>query len=168
VEPLPQPTAVNDVDQLTAYIAQLASGKHIGIVPEIPFWNNGDNFLVALNGNDLSAAKFCELASIAGARLLYVRAKNFDTASDPDLDIGKLGRLSPGREAHTQLAALYRDAERFNGRIRELELAFVANCVLHSWSVAAGWYDNLLERAAMLPDDDLDTEFPSATDWGSA
>jgi hypothetical protein len=50
------------------------------------------------------------------------------------------------------LAGLRRDALRCNGRIRQLELAFVVEGVLHTWTVAADWYDHLAERASALPD----------------
>jgi hypothetical protein len=158
VSSFPRPSTTTDVGQLTAHITQLARGKNMGIVPEIPTRNSGDTFLVALDDSALSAADFCNLASIAGARLLYVRAASFDADSDHDLDIGGLGWMDAGREANAERAALYRDAVRFNGCTSEVVLAFITDSVLHCWSMAADWYNDLLERAAMLPDEALDAE----------
>lgn len=158
MDSFPRPSTVTDVGQLAAHITQLARGKNLGIVPEIPTRNGEDTLLVALDDSALSAADFCDLASIAGARLLYVRAASFDADSDRDLDIGGLAGKDAGPAANAERAALYRDAVRFNGCAREVELAFIAGSVLHCWSMAAGWYNDLLERAALLPDEELGAE----------
>lgn len=82
-----QTAASTDIDQLATRIRQLASGKQLGVVPGIPSRNCGLDLVVLLNDGHLSAANFCELAAIAGTRLLYIEAKNFDAASDSALGI---------------------------------------------------------------------------------
>jgi hypothetical protein len=159
MEPARQPAAAIDVDQLAAQVTQLASSQQLVVVPATPLPKSCLGHLVLLNNNDLSATDFCQLASAAGARLLYVQAEGFDAGTDPDLDVEAHDHSEPHGAAGAQLAELRRDAERFNGRIRQLELAFAVGCVLHCWAVAADWYDSLVDRAAELcPCDDLEAE----------
>ena len=148
-----------DVDQLAVQITQLAASRRLAIVPAMPLANRGSGCLVLLDNDDLSAPEFCELASAANARLLYVQTEGFYAGTDPDLDLREQDRSDPDRAVSAQLAELRRDAERFNGRFHQLGLAFAAGGVLHCWTVTADWYDGLVDRAAeLLPCEDLETE----------
>ena len=150
--------AAIDVDQLAAQIQQLALDLHLIVVPAMPLRNpNGWGLLAPLD--DLSATDFCELASTAGAKLLYVSAEGCDAESEPELDAEEHGRSEPDETVHAQLAVLRRDAERFNGLIGQIAMAFVVEGVLHWWNVAADWYENLVDRVAELfPEEDLEVE----------
>ncbi len=150
-EPARKHAGAGDLDLLTAQIPQLAAGHQLRIVPATPAGLSGSCHLVLLDQADLSAAEFCELAAAARARLLYVQADAFDAGSDNGLELWPRGGAEPWA-ADDALAGLRRDALRCNGRIRQLELAFAVEGVLHTWTVAADWYDHLTERATALPD----------------
>jgi hypothetical protein len=139
-----------DIDQLAAQVPQLASSQQLIVVPATPVSHKGWGYLVLLDHNDLSAAEFCALAASAGARLLYFQTEDFIASTDLDMILG--GSDQNGREASMcdELADFRRYVENFNGRIRQLELAFAIGCVLHCWAVAADWYVGLLDRAAEL------------------
>jgi len=139
-----------DLDQLAVQVTQIASSQQLAVVPAAPIPKSGLYHLVLLDNNHLSAADFCELAAIAGAALLYVQADAFDAKTDPDLDVGAGDNSESDRTAGDRLTELRRDAERFNGRICQLELAFVVGCVLHCWAVTADWHNSLVERVAEL------------------
>jgi hypothetical protein len=141
--------AAADLDQLAAQLQQLASGWNLRIVPATPVSTAGSCQLVLLGCEDLSAAEFCELAASAGMRLLYAQAESFDAGTDPDLNLWGQARDHQG-SARDLLADLHRDAQRYNGRVRQLELAFAVGCVLHCWAAAADWYTGLVDRAAAL------------------
>jgi hypothetical protein len=150
-----RPAADVDVDQLAAQVTQLASSQRLGLVPATPFPKSCSAHLVLLGNDDLSAADFCQLAANAGARLLYVQAEAFDAGSDLALTLGDYDQSEPARTQNAKLAELRHEAEHLNGRVRQLELAFAAKCVLHYWAVTADWYDSLVRRAAeLLPDDE--------------
>lgn len=140
---------VLDVDRLAARIAQLASDRQLTVVPATPLFAPGSVPLVLLGNNDMSAEDFCGLAAAAGVRLLYFQTKYFDAESEPELnvesdDAGKC--VTRG----VRQAELRSEAQRFNGRIHQLELAFMVGCTLHCWAVAAEWYGDLLDRAGVL------------------
>lgn len=141
--------AIN-VDLLAGQVREFASSLHLRVVPVTPVSTAGSCHLVLLGKDDLSAADFCELAASAGARLLYVQVEGFDAETDPNLSLSRQTHSPQEASASDPLAELHRDAMNFNGRIRQLELAFVVGCVLHCWAIAADWYDNLLDRAAAL------------------
>jgi hypothetical protein len=147
--PAQRPVAAADLDQLAAQLQQLASGWNLRIVPATPVSTAGSCQLVLLGCEDLSAAEFCELAASAGMRLLYAQAESFDAETDPDLNLLGQARDHQG-SARDLLADLHRDAQRYNGRVRQLELAFAVGCVLHCWAAAADWYTGLVDRAAAL------------------
>lgn len=151
-QPSRNPAAVAiDVDRLAGQVTQLASSQNLRVVPATPMSSAGSCQLVLLGSEELSAAEFCELAASAGARLLYVQAEIFDSRTDLDLAAWRQAGDHQG-PADDLLADLQRDAERFSGHIRQLELAFAAGCVLHCWAVAADWYSSLVDRAtALLP-----------------
>lgn len=139
-----------DIDQLAAQIAQLASSQQLIVVPVTPISQRGCGYLVLLDHNQLSAAEFCALAASAGARLLYVQTEDFNVRTDPSMIVG--GNEQAGHEPlfSDELADFRRYMEDFDGRIRQLELAFAVGCVLHCWAVAADWYVRLVDRAAEL------------------
>ncbi len=142
-----EPASHHDIDQLAEEVTQLAASRHLTIVPVTAISLSGSGHVVVLDSSDLSAAQFCDLATAAGARLLYVQAEAFTARAYPDPDVD--GHHDEVREA---LNGLCREAERFNGRIRELELAFSAGCVFHCWVAGADWYNSLVDRmAALLP-----------------
>jgi hypothetical protein len=145
-----RPAAAVDVDQLAAQVTQLASRQRLVLVPATPLPKACSGALVLLGNDDLSAADFCQLAASAGARLLYVQAEAFDAGSDPALTLGDYDQSESDRTQSAKLAELRHEAERLNGRVRQLELAFAAKFVLHYWAVAADWYDSLMRRAAEL------------------
>ncbi len=149
-----RPAAAIDVDRLAAEVTQLASSQRLVVVPATPVPRSCSGHLVLLDNNDLSAADFCQLAATAGASLLYVQAEAFDSQSDPALSFGEYDQGEPDRTVGAKVVGLRREAERFNGRVRQLELAFAAGCVLHSWAVAADWYQGLMSRVAeLLPEE---------------
>ena len=129
---------------------QFAASWHLHVVPVVPVATGASCHLVLLGEDELTAKEFCELAVTAGARLLYIRADTFDAGTDPDLDLERYSDGTRGAEARESLAELCRDAQYYNGRLHQLELAFVTGCVLHCWAVAAGWYGGLVDRAAAL------------------
>ena len=139
-----------DIDQLVAEIPQLASSQQLIVVPVTPISQRGWGYLVLLDHSHLGAAGFCALAASAGARLLYVQTEDFNVRTDPSVIVG--GSDHNGQEAamSDELADFRRYAENFNGRIRQLELAFAVGCVLHCWAVAPDWYLGLVDRAAEL------------------
>jgi hypothetical protein len=145
-----RPAADVDVDQLAAQVTQLASSQRLVLVPATPLPKSCSGHLVLLGNDDLSAADFCQLAANAGARLLYVQAEAFDAGSDLALMLGDYDQNGSDRRQSAKIAALRHEAESLNGRVRQLELAFAAKCVLHYWAVTADWYDSLLRRAAEL------------------
>ena len=120
------------------------------MVPAAPVSHKGWGYLVLLDDNHLSAAEFCALAASAGARLLYVQTEDFNVRTDVEMIVGG---SDPGRQEASMSDELFgfrRYMENFNGRIRQLELAFAIGCVLHCWAVAADWYVGLVDRAAEL------------------
>jgi hypothetical protein len=135
--PTPPPAAL-DLDE----VRQFASPGKLAVIPATPIPSSNAGHLVLLDSTDVSAAEFCELATRAGARLLYVQAAGFDAGTDLYLE--------PGPGTGAQLAELRREAERHNGRIRQLELGFSVGGILHSWAAVADWYDRLIGRAAAL------------------
>lgn len=144
-----KPAAVTDLDQFAAQLQQLAFSWNLRVVPVTPVSTAGSCQLVLLRSEDLSAADFCELAASAGARLLYAQGESFDAGTDLDLNLwGRAGDHQGS--ARDPLADLYRDALRYNGRVRQLELAFAVGCVLHCWAAAADWYTGLVDRVAAL------------------
>jgi hypothetical protein len=159
VESVQQPAATTDIDQLAAQVRQIASSLQLVVVPAMPLHSSGTGLVVLLDDDDMSAADFCALASAADAKLLYLRAESFDAENEQELDIEENDRTEPGEKARAQLADLRRDAERFNGRIGQLEVAFAIGGVLHYWAAAAEWYDNLMDRVAELfPGEGLEVE----------
>jgi hypothetical protein len=150
MEPVGVPSPVIDVDRLATEVRQWASSQQLVVVPATPVPGQGGGYLVLLDHRDLSATEFCELAACAGAKLLYLQAEWFDPGTDPDTAFVGYGRTGDSRPVTDQLVQFRRDMERFNGRIRQLELAFATESVLHCWAVAADWYLNLVDRAAEL------------------
>jgi hypothetical protein len=150
MESAPHEVPDMDVDQLAAEIAELATGQQLAIVPAAPVPRGCGGFLVLLDNDDLTAAQFCGLATAAGAKLLYMQTEYFDAETDLDTAVGQAYRNGHDDPAHSQLAEYRRDAAGFNGRARQLELAFAAGCVLHCWAVAADWYMVFLDRGARL------------------
>ncbi len=138
-----------DVDQLAARIVQLASDQQLAVVPATPLFVPGSVPLVLLGSNDMSAEDFCGLAAIAGARLLYFQPEYFDAESEPELNVER-GGLGKRATRSVRLAELRLEARRFNGRIHQLELAFMVGCAMHCWAVAAEWYGSLMDRAGVL------------------
>lgn len=138
-----------DVDRLAEQVRTLASSQNLWVVPATPVSVAGFWQLVLLGSDDLSAAEFCELAASSGARLLYVQIYPFDAGTDPDLGLWERTWSHQG-PADDRLAGLNRDAQAFNGRICQLELAFAVGCILHCWSIAADWHSKLVDRAAGL------------------
>jgi len=142
-----------DIDQLVDQVSQLASSQQLIVVPVTPVSQRGWGYLVLLDHNHLDAAEFCALAASAGARLLYVQTEDFNVRTDPGLIVGgsehgdHSGVVPSGGD---ELADFRRYMENFNGRIRQLELAFAVGGVLHCWSVAADWYVRLVDRAGEL------------------
>lgn len=153
-----------DVDQLAIHVNQLASELHLVVIPAMPLRNpNGWGLTAFLE--DLSAPDFCNLASTVGARLLYVDAEAFDAESEPEFDAEEHGDSEPDETVSAQLAMLRGEAERFNGRIGQLALAFVVEGVLHWWNITADWYDDLIDRIGELfPEDNLEAERLSETE----
>jgi hypothetical protein len=150
MESVGKPAPNIDVDQLAAQVMQIASSQQLVVVPGTPVSTRGWGYLVLLDHHDLSAAEFCALAAAAGARLLYVQAEGFNAGNDPDIVMG--GRDQSGQEGpmNDRMAEFRRYMENFNGRIRQLELAFAIGCVLHCWAVAADWYVSLVDRTAEM------------------
>jgi hypothetical protein len=150
VESARRPALGIDVDQLAAQVSQLASSQQLTVVPVTPISQRGCGYLVLLDHNQLSAAEFCALAASAGARLLYVQTEDFNVRTDPSMMAGGSDQGGPAASTSDELADFRRHVENFNGRIRQLELAFAVGCVLHCWAVAADWYVRLVDRAAEL------------------
>jgi hypothetical protein len=150
MEPGPAPGTAVDVEELTVHIAQIASRQQLAVVPAKPVPGAGLGVSVMLGAGDLSAADFCELARVAGAKLLYVMASHFDAENEPGLDaIDDECGASPAM-VYAQTAELRRYAQQFNGRICSLELAFTDGGVLHCWTAAADWYEDIADRIADL------------------
>jgi hypothetical protein len=139
-----------DIDQLAAQVMQLASSQRLIVVPVTPISQRGSGYLVLLDRSHLSAAEFCALAASAGARLLYVQTEDFDVRTDLDMIVGENCQRTQEVQRSAELADFRRYVENFDGRIRQLELAFAIGCVLHCWAVAADWYVALVDRAAVL------------------
>jgi hypothetical protein len=139
-----------DIDQLAAQVSQLASSQQLIVVPVTPVSQRGCGYLVLLDHNQLSAAEFCALAASAGARLLYVQTEDFNVRTDPSMIVGGSEQVGHEPLLGDELADFRRYMEDFDGRIRQLELAFAVGCVLHCWAVAADWYVRLVDRAAEL------------------
>jgi hypothetical protein len=150
MEPARNPAPGIDIDQLAAQISQLASSQQLIVVPATPVSDNGWGYLVLLDHNDLSAAEFCALAASAGARLLYVQTEDFNVRTDLEMILGESDQSGQEASMSDELADFRRYVENFNGRIRQLELAFAIECVLHCWAVAADWYVGLVDRAELL------------------
>lgn len=147
--PARKPAGVTDLDKLAAQLQQLASSWNLRVVPATPLSTAGSCQLVLLGSEDLSAADFCGVAASAGVRLLYAQVEPFDAETDPDLNLWGRAHDHQG-SARKLLADLHRDAQRYNGRVRQLELAFAVGCVLHCWAATADWYTRLMDRAATL------------------
>jgi hypothetical protein len=144
-----KPATATDLDQFAATLQQFALSWNLRVVPVTPVSTGGSCQLVLLGSDDLSAADFCELAASAGARLLYAQAESFDAGTDLDLNVWAPAHDDQG-SARDPIADLHRDALRYDGRVRQLELAFAVGCVLHCWAAAADWYTGLVDRAAAL------------------
>jgi hypothetical protein len=150
MEPARKPAPGPDIDQLAAEIPQLASSQQLIVVPVTPVTHKGWGYLVLLDQNDLSAAEFCALAASAGAKLLYFQTEDFIASTDLDVIAGGSDQDGRAPSMSDELADFLRYVESFNGRIRQLELAFAIGCVLHCWAVATDWYVRLVDRAAEL------------------
>jgi hypothetical protein len=148
----PKPAPAIDLDLLINKVKQLASSNDLHIVPVTPLSNSSSGYLVLLGPEQVSADRFCELAAIAGAKLLYVQVEGFDVGGDPDPELWSSSSVIRSKAAHGRLVELRRDALRHDGRIRHIELAFTAGCVLHCWAAVADWYNSLVSRAAALND----------------
>ena len=98
----------------------------------------------------MTAGQFCELALTAGEKLLYVQTEDFNARTDPGTAVGRHGLGEQNSPVRDQLIKFRQDVDQFNGRTRQLELAFATGCVLHCWTVAADWYIGLVNRAAEL------------------
>lgn len=144
------PTLGVDIERLAAQIPQFASRQQPTIIPVTPVSPNGWAHLVLLDQSHVDAAEFCALAAIAGAKLLYFQTEDFNVRTDPDVMVGESGQSLREALMSDELAEFRRHVETFNGRIRQLELAFTAGCVLHCWAVAADWYLGLVDRADQL------------------
>jgi hypothetical protein len=143
-----------DIDQLADQVSELALSQQLIVVPVTPVSQKGWGYLVLLDHNHLGPAEFCALAARAGARLLYVQTEDFNVRTDPSMIVGGSVRGSDhsgqGSSVSDELADFRRYMENYNGRTRQLELAFAVGGVLHCWAVAADWYVRLVNRAAEL------------------
>lgn len=140
----------SDIDQLVAQVRQLATSQQLVVVRGTPISEGRWGYLVVLDHHDLSAEEFCQLAAFSGAKLLYVKIEGFDVGTHPDRAFGWHRQNNRDNQVSEEVEKFYRDVEQFNGRARQLELAFAAECVLHCWVVAADWYLSLIDRAAEL------------------
>jgi len=154
-----------DIEELVTQVTQLASSLQLRLVPAIPMRNPNSGLMVLLDNDDLSAADFCGLAAAAKARLLYIQAGPFNAENQPEFDVAGEGRNELDGKVIDQLALLQQAAERFNGRIGQLALAFAVEGVLHYWTAAADWYENLMDRVAgLFPAEGLEPERLSDVD----
>jgi hypothetical protein len=150
MQPLGIPASVTDVDQLAIQVKQFASRRRLTVVPVIPVSGKGWGYLVLLDQHHLTAAQFCELAITVEAKLLYVKTDDFNARTDPGIAVGKHDIGEQSSPVSDQLIKFRRDVDYFNGRARQLELAFATGCVLHCWAGTADWYIDLVNRAAEL------------------
>lgn len=139
-----------DIEQLAAQVRQLALSQELVVVPATPVPQGRSGYLVLLDHHDLNPEEFCQLAAFSGAKLLYVQTEEFHAGSDPDAAFGGHLESEHGNPKSDEVVRFRQDVERFDGRVRQLELAFAAGCVLHCWAVTAEWYLNLINRAAEL------------------
>lgn len=130
-------------------MSQLALSHQLIVVPATPVSHTGCGYLILLDHDHLSPAEFCALAASAGAKLLYVQTEHFVMQTDFGTILGS-DQNGQGVSASSELADFRRYVESFNGRIRQLELAFFMGCALHCWAVAANWYLDLVDRTAEL------------------
>jgi hypothetical protein len=139
-----------DIERLAAQVPQFASRERLTVVPVTPVSQKGWGYLVLLDHSHLNAAEFCALAASAGAKLLYFQTEDFNVRTDPSVMVGGSGLGRRVASVSDELTEFRRYVESFDGRIRQLELAFVVGGVLHCWAVAADWYLDLVDRAAQL------------------
>jgi hypothetical protein len=150
MESVERPAGAVDIDELAAQVMEFASSHQLAVVPATPLPNPASGLLVLLGNKDLSAGGFCELAQAAGARMLYVQTVRFVAESAPEFLSETCDQGASNRAMSDRLTALRQEAKRFEGRPCQLELAFAVGRILHCWAVAAGWYDNLIDRLADL------------------
>jgi hypothetical protein len=139
-----------DVEKLASHIAQIASRQRLRVVPGRVVPGAGLGVSVMLGADDISAAYFCKLARIARAKLLYVTASYFDTENEPGLHTADDECSANPSLLSARIAELRRYAEQFNTRICRLELAFTDGRMLHCWTAAADWYEDIVDRLADL------------------
>ena len=150
MQPLGISASLTDVDQLAVQVMQFASRRRLSVVPVIPVSGKGWGYLVLLDQRRLTAVQFCELAATVEAKLLYVKTDAFNARSDPGTAVGRHDLGEQSNLVSDQLIKFRQEVDHFNGRTRQLELAFATGCVLHCWAGTADWYIDLVNRAAEL------------------
>jgi AMP-binding enzyme C-terminal domain len=129
MQPLGISASVTDVDQLAIQVTQFASRRRLTVVPVIPVSGRGWGYLVLLDQHRLTAAQFCELAVTVEAKLLYVKTDDFNARTDPGTAVGRHDIGEQSSPVSDQLIRFRQDVGHFNGRTRQLELAFVTGCI---------------------------------------
>lgn len=124
---------VDDLTSLRSSATAFADEHAMTVVPAVPHTTSGPK--VCLEPDVLELSGLLNMARQLGVRALYVQAETFDP--DPD-EFSK---------APAQLLA-------HRGKVYHVEVAFVADGVVHSWERIAAWYDEW-EDFVDPPGDDL-------------
>ncbi|WOX15522.1 hypothetical protein [Streptomyces sp. N50] len=123
----------------------------------------GDTGLRAVLGEDrYDADAIAHLAAACGARILYWDLDHFDADEFAVLPVD--GQDSEGDPAPTtdngvppalrkRTDTLLAAAQRHDGEVEALRVAFVVESVIHEWEVSAAWAGDLHGRWEVLSDD---------------
>jgi hypothetical protein len=152
----------SDIDALAAQLNDLAVSRQLALIPAIPLRGSAPGFVAFLGAEHMRAGEFCDVAVVAGAKLLYADVNAFDAETDLMADRRRgLGWQSD--EEDSRLLALRQEASIFNGRIGEIVLGFAVNGVLHCWRATTPWYHDFVERLEEVDDvEPMDQRIPEA------
>lgn len=152
--------AASDLRALADALAELASEHGLRLISASV---GGDSGLRAALGTDrYDAGAVAELAAACGARILYGDLDHFDAnefmflpdaGQDEAGDAASVAGDGVPAALRQRADALLAAAQRRDGQVEAVRLAFVVQGVVHEWEVCAAWADDLHGRWEVLVDD---------------
>ncbi|MBT2611415.1 hypothetical protein J7I97_24940 [Streptomyces sp. ISL-87] len=140
-----------ELEKLIEQVPVWAGEAGLTLLPALP---EPAGLRVRLEGDEVNAAAFCDLARTCGARILYLLSEAFEAAEfavleDDDSDgDGVEEQLSA--DARRELERIRRTALTRDGQFTGVFLCFVAEGVAHYWCEVAPWHTELEEDWAQF------------------
>lgn len=115
----------------------------------------------ALGTDRYDTGAVAQLAAACGARILYWGLDHFDahefavpaTAEDDSSESASVAGVGVPAALRKRADALLAAAQRRDGEVEAVRLAFVVEGVVHAWEMSAAWADDLHGRWEVLADD---------------